>query len=150
VQTEQSTKLYRSYLCDSRSTPLIRHRGKSPQRAGFFMRSVRSRQEAALLASLCCLIGALLEASAPQLVRAPPSLGRGELLCQAHAVYRAVLPQSLISFEHAVFLLTALVRGDEIVLSGCRECDAVLISDRCGRRAPPATLPISNDDSSCS
>jgi len=29
----------------------VRHRGKSPQQAGFFMRSGRAREESALLAS---------------------------------------------------------------------------------------------------
>jgi uncharacterized membrane-anchored protein len=41
--------------------PLIRHRGKSPQQLAFFMRTGRARQEAALLASLCRLVGALAE-----------------------------------------------------------------------------------------
>jgi hypothetical protein len=39
-----------------------------------------------------------------------------------------------------VFLLTALVRGDELVLSGCRECRAVLIIDRWSLRSPRCAL----------
>jgi hypothetical protein len=46
----------------------------------------------------------------------------------------------MISFEHAVFLLTALVRGNELVLSACRECSAVLIIDRWSLRAPRCAL----------
>jgi hypothetical protein len=107
MQTEHNTKLYRSYLCESPAKLLIRHRGKSPQQAGFFMRTARARQEATVLASLCCLVGALPLGPAPELLSSLPSLGRGELLCHAYGVYRILMPESMISFEHAVFLLTA-------------------------------------------
>jgi hypothetical protein len=140
LSDDRIRKLYRSYLSDSRAKPLVRHRGKSPQQAGYFMRSTRARQETALLASLCCLVGALPGEPAPELLDALPSLGRGELLCHAYGVYRSLIPETMISFEHAVFLLTALVRGDELVLSGCRECSAVLIIDRWSLRAPRCAL----------
>jgi hypothetical protein len=140
LSDDRIRKLYRSYLCDSPATRLIRHRGKSPQQAGFFMRTARARQEAAQLASLCCLLGALPSGPAPDMVKALPCLVRGELLCQAYSVYRGLVPESLISFEHAVFLLTALVRGDELILSGCRDCAAVLIVDRWSLRAPRCAL----------
>jgi hypothetical protein len=140
LSDDRIRKLYRSYLCGAHAKPLIRHRGKSPQQAGFFMRSARSRQEAALLASLCCLVGALPGEPAPELLATLPSLGRGELLCHAYTVYCSLLPETMISFEHAVLLLTALVRGDELVLSACRECSAVLIIDRWSLRAPRCVL----------
>jgi hypothetical protein len=140
LSDDRIRKLYRSYLCDSRAKPVIRHRGKSPQQAGFFMRSTRARQETALLASLCCLVGALPAEPAPELLGTLPSLIRGELLCHAFAVFRSLLPDSMITFEHAVFLLTALVRGDELMLSACRECSAVLIIDRWSLRAPRCAL----------
>jgi len=139
LSDDRIRKLYRSYLResrDSRVAPLVRHRGKSPQRTGFFMRSHRAREESALLASLCCLAGALPSEPSPELLGTLPSLGRGELLCHAFAVYRSLVPESMITFEHAVFLLTALVRGDELVLSACRDCAAVLITDRWSLRAP--------------
>jgi hypothetical protein len=135
LSDDRIRKLYRSYLCDTPASPLIRHRGKSPQQIGFFMRTGRARQEAAMLASLCRLVGILPEAPAPALIKALPSLARGELLCQAYNVYRSMVPQAFISFEHAVFLLTALVRGDELILSGCRDCAAVLIIDRWSLRS---------------
>jgi hypothetical protein len=46
-----------------------------------------------------------------------------------------MIPQAFISFEHAVFLLTALVRGDELTMSGCRDCAALLIIDRWSLRS---------------
>ena len=104
------------------------------------MRSARVRHEAALLASVCRLLGALPQAAAPEMVRSLPCLARGELLCQAFEVYRGLMPEGLISFEHAVFLLTTLVRGDELVLGGCRDCSATLIVDRWTLRAPRCPL----------
>jgi hypothetical protein len=140
LSDDRIRKLYRSYLCECQGTPLTRHRGKSPQLVAFFMRSARARQEAALLASLCCLLGALPPAATPELARSLPGLARGELLCQAYVAYRALIPDGLISFEHAVFLLTTLVRGDELVLGGCRDCGAALLVDRWSLRAPRCPL----------
>ena len=162
LSDDRIRKLYRSYLCDCHSTPLTRHRGKSPQQVAFFMRTARARQEAALLASLCRLLGALPAGQTPELARSLPGLARGELLCQAYEAYRGLIPEALISFEHAVFLLTALVRGDELVLGGCRDCGAALIVDRWSLRAPrcplcaadhaqaagaPSALPAAAEDS---
>jgi hypothetical protein len=104
------------------------------------MRSGRARQEAALLASLYQLLGALPQAPAPQLARSLACLTRGELLCQAYEAYRDLIPEGLISFEHAVFLLTTLVRGDELILGACRDCGAALIVDRWSLRAPRCPL----------
>jgi hypothetical protein len=140
LSDDRIRKLYRSYLCDARGTTLTRHRGKSPQQAAFFMRTGRARQEAALLASLYRLLGALPCGPAPELSASLPGLGRGELLCQAYEAYRGLIPQGLISFEHAVFLLTTLVRGDELILGACRDCSAALIVDRWSLRAPRCPL----------
>jgi hypothetical protein len=161
LSDDRIRKLYRSYLCDCH-TPLTRHRGKSPQQVAFFMRTARARQEAALLASLCRLLGALPAGQTPELANSLPGLARGELLCQAYEAYRGLIPEALISFEHAVFLLTALVRADELILGGCRDCGAALIVDRWSLRAPrcplcaadhapgasaPPTMPAAGEDS---
>jgi hypothetical protein len=141
-------KLYRTYLKDCQSSVPPRHRGKSPQQAAFFTRSARARHESALLASLCRLVGALpapaAVATTTAMTPAIPSeparsfagLNRGELLCQAYESYRSLFPSPLISFEHAVFLLGALWRGNELVLGSCRDCNAVLVADRWSLRAP--------------
>jgi hypothetical protein len=136
LSDDRIRKLYRSYLSDAQGTEVVRHRGKSPQQVTFFMRTGRVRQEAALLASLCRLLGALPSDPTPELARSLPSLARGELLCQAYEAYRGLIPEALISFEHAVFLLTCLVRGDELLLGSCRDCSAALIVDRWSLRAP--------------
>jgi hypothetical protein len=150
LSDDRIRKLYRSYLCDAQCTPLTRHRGKSPQQVAFFMRSGRARQEAAQLASLCRLLGALPPGPAPELARSLACLSRGELLCQAYEAYRGLIPEALISFEHAVFLLTTLVRGDELVLGGCRDCGALLIVDRWSLRAPRCPLCAADQAQSAS
>jgi hypothetical protein len=127
-------KLYRSYIYESHGTHgavPVRHRGKSPQQAAFFTRSIRAREESALLASLCRTIGALPQEPA----RIEPGLGRAELLCHAYEIYRTQVASPLISFEHAVFLLGALSRGDELTLGSCRDCAAVVVADRWSLRA---------------
>ena len=128
-------KLYRSYLADPRQGP-TRHRGKSPQRVAFFTRTPRLRAHSALLASFYRLLGALPAATPCEPAATLPSLARAELLCQAFEAYRAVADgEALISFEHAVFLLSALARADELVLGPCRECGALLVLDRYSLRA---------------
>jgi hypothetical protein len=140
LSDDRIRKLYRSYLSDPASPKLVRHRGKSPQTAAFFTRNHRVRAEGSLLASLCCSIGAMPENAAPDQVRTLPSLGRAELLCQAYGVYKAMIGDTLISFEHAVFLLTALVRRDELRLSACGDCAALLIVDRWSLRSSQCAL----------
>ncbi len=149
-------KLYRSYIKESQgahgAVP-VRHRGKSPAQPAFFTRSIRAREESALLASLCRTIGALptappivatAAAMTPrypsELARSLAGLHRGELLCQAYESYRSLVDTPLITFEHAVFLLSALWRGEELVISGCRDCGAVLVTDRWAMRAPRCTV----------
>jgi len=122
-------KLCRTYLLDACGGGPVRHRGKSPHQVGFFTRTIRARQEAALLASLCRMAGAL---PAPGAAAGPPLPGvvRGELLCQAYEAYRQLTAAPLIDFERAVFLVTALARADEVTLGGCRDCGGLVVHDR--------------------
>ncbi|HKZ72750.1 MAG TPA: hypothetical protein VJ011_01730 [Steroidobacteraceae bacterium] len=127
-------KLYRSYLCGNEGSTIARHRGKSPQQAAFFTRSPRLQQESAVFASLCCLLGVV---PARQIgdARTLPGVARGELLCQAFEAYRALVVSPQISFEHAVFLVTALARGDELRLGSCPDCGSLFVADRLSLRS---------------
>ena len=124
LSDDRIRKLYRSYLGHARRQ-LPRHRGKSPHQVAYFTRSLRLQEETALLASVLSLLGALPAAEAPA-----PGLTRGELLCQAFEAYRLLLPSAQISFEHAVFLATALGRGDQLRLALCSECGGLLVTER--------------------
>jgi len=151
-------KLYRTYLFEAGGAKVARHRGKSPRQAAFFTRSLRMRREAAVFASVSSLFGLITPqtiafaplafaplAVAPSAV--PPSsigretasastVARGALLCEAFEAYTALMGESQISFEHAVFLLSALLTGDELRVAHCRSCSGVVVTDRLALRIP--------------
>jgi hypothetical protein len=140
LSDDRIRKLYRSYLSHARRH-LPRHRGKSPHQIAYFTRSPRLQEETTLLASVLSLLGALPAApaaapagaalgSAAEAGTAAPGLTRGELLCQAFEAYRVLLPSAQISFEHAVFLTTALARGDQLRIGGCCDCGGLMVTER--------------------
>jgi len=151
-------KLYRSYLCDG-ERPLPRHRGRSPHRVGMFLRTARLRQQTSMLASLCRLSGAAPEhpaasehptapghAAAAGFTLTLPSLMRGAQLCQAYEVYRALTPEPMLGFEHAVFLLTTLAHANELVYGVCRDCRATVVVDHWSLRPARCTVCAAEAD----
>jgi hypothetical protein len=94
------------------------------------MRSQRIQWESAQLASLLSLFGVIPAQPNPELASVLPAVSRGEKLCSAFELFRTTLPASPISFEHSVFLATALTRGDQLKLTGCRECGGLLVTER--------------------
>jgi hypothetical protein len=129
-------KLYRTYLHEAGGRSVPRHRGKSPRQAAFFTRSLRMRRESAVFASVSSLFG-LIEGQGGERKPVPsPTVARGALLCEAFEAYRALIGESQISFEHAVYLLSALHAGDELRVGHCRDCGGVLVTDRLTLRAP--------------
>ncbi len=140
-------KLYRSYLTEHRGRLLPRHRGKSPQQIAHFVRTARLRQESALFASICLMAEVIVDSPAGSTggaaaarnahnVHNVHNVQRAMLLCRAYDTYRWLVQRPSLSFEHAVFLVTALSRGDELRLSGCAGCSAVVVADRLSLRVP--------------
>jgi hypothetical protein len=129
LSDDRIRKLYRGYSNEP-GFAVSRPRGKSPQQCAFFTRSPRLKEESSFLASVCSLLGVLPQAGTQFNQRALANLARGELLCQAFEVYQQLMPAHGISFEHAVFLVTALARGDELALSNCSGCGALIVLDR--------------------
>jgi hypothetical protein len=127
-------KLYRSYVADDGSQ-VTRHRGKSPQQISYFVRTPVMRQEASVLASVCYLLGVMPPSQVADATRHLPGMQRGEALCDAFETYRMLVPSPRISFEHAVFLVTALARGDELRAALCADCTGVIVVDRFGTEA---------------
>ncbi|HEV8019258.1 MAG TPA: hypothetical protein VGP32_11960 [Steroidobacteraceae bacterium] len=153
LSDDRIRKLYRSYMSHARRY-LPRHRGKSPHQIAYFSRSLRLQEETAVLASVLSLLGVLPAALPPAAAGATrvsaagepalatadaagalPGLTRGELLCQAFEAFRLLLPSAQISFEHAVFLATALARGDQLRLGGCADCGSLMVTERFAPRA---------------
>jgi hypothetical protein len=144
LSDDRIRKLYRSYLGHVRRQ-LPRHRGKSPRQIAYFTRSLRMQEETALLVSVLALLavvptppaaGPLQPWPAAPGADLAPGLARGELLCQAFETFRWLLPEGHISFEHAVFLLTALASGEQLRLSSCGDCGGVMVAERFLLRAP--------------
>lgn len=125
-------KLYRSYVADDTASRVARHRGKSPQQVAYFVRTPAMRQEASVLASVCYLLGVVPPSQIADSARQLPGMNRGESLCDAFETYRMLVPNPRISFEHAVFLVTALARGDELRASLCGDCMGLIVVDRYG------------------
>jgi hypothetical protein len=121
-------KLYRSYIAEG--STVARHRGKSPQQASYFTRTPRMRHETAVLASVCYLLGVMPQNRVADAQRHLPGMQRGEALCEAYETYRRLVPAPNISFEHAVFLVTALARGDELRAAACLDCCGLIVVDR--------------------
>jgi len=136
-------KIYRACMDDG-GPPPVRHRGKSPQQAHFFVRTPEMRQETAVLASVCYLLGVMPLSHVADATRALPGMQRGEALCAAFETYRRLVPDARISFEHAVFLVYALARGDELRAAPCTDCTGLIVIDR---YAPAARRCLACDGS---
>jgi hypothetical protein len=125
-------KLYHSYLQGGGRT--ARHRGKSPRQLTYFLRTARIRDEASALASLCYLVGLFDRLWQYPGAQYPTDVDGAALLCRAYEGYRGALRDPAITFEHAVLLVGALVRGNELRLGHCRDCGALLVVDFLGLR----------------
>jgi hypothetical protein len=132
LSDDRIRKLYRGYLNEP-GIAVSRPRGKSPQQCAFFTRSQRLKEESSFLASVCSLLGVLPQSGTQFNQRALANLARGELLCQAFEVYQQLMPAHGISFEHAVFLVTALAQGVELTVARCPECEVPCIVNRLDR-----------------
>jgi len=129
LSDDRIRKLYRSYMTHARRY-VPRHRGKSPHQVAYFARSLRLQQETVWLASLLSLLGVIPAEPTTEGSHAMPSVARGEALCHAFETYRAMVPTSQISFEHAVFLATTLSRGEQLRLGGCSDCGSLVVTER--------------------
>jgi Flagellar transcriptional activator (FlhC) len=121
--------LYHSYLREKGGKHVVRHRGRTPHQPALFVKSIRSRREASLLASFCQLAG-LLTRPEPGRAREPARLQRGQMLCDVYEWYRTFVPDPLLSVDHTVLLVRALTRADEIQLTHCPGCSAAIVADR--------------------
>lgn len=138
LSDDRIRKLVRSYIRPGAG--VRRHRGKSPQQVRFFLRG--GSDDAHALAAMLLSFGVLpprpAAARTPDGAPSPlPSLARGRQLCEAYEIYRRVVPQARIDFEHAVFLAIALHTADEIRLQWCHSCDAANITEHSAVRLPP-------------
>ena len=134
LSDDRIRKMYREFVKEP-GNAVSRPRGKSPQQCTFFTRTPQHTDESSLLASLCSLLGALPRTGAPVSRQALVNLSRGELLCQAFEVYHDLVADPHISFEHLVFLVSALAAGEELTLASCEDCGALTVGERISFKA---------------
>lgn len=132
LSDDRVRKLFRSYIRPGAG--VRRHRGKSPQQIGRFLRSGAAQARA--LASMFVIFGLLPDRPEPAAARRLPSIARGRLLCEAYEAYRRIVPQPRIDFEHAVSLALALAAGDEVRIRWCGSCDALNLTEPVTVREP--------------
>jgi Flagellar transcriptional activator (FlhC) len=135
LSDDRIRKLYKSYCAEAPTADLARHRGKSPRQAAFFFRNAECHFHAAQLASLYLVYG--LTSWSNEGVGAAyrhGSLAAGATLCSAYETYRQLHQPTMISFEHAWFLLLALSRRAEIGMEKCG-CGGVRLTDLLARRS---------------
>ena len=130
LSDDRIRKLYRSYISSENAATVRRHRGKSPRQPAFFFRNPEVGFQAVQLASLFLVYG-LLRGTALGLEPRYRlgSLESGALLCQAYEAYAELHSPTIISFEHAWFLLLALARCDELGIARCAACGGVRLRD---------------------
>lgn len=129
LSDDRIRKLYRSYV--GRTACYVpRHRGKSPHQAGYFTRTLKNQQEAAVLASFFALAGLVPAEPCAATGAALPDIARGNALCTAFESYALMVPSASISFEYAVFLAECLARGDQLRLGRCCECGGIIVVER--------------------
>jgi hypothetical protein len=127
LRLQQETAVLASVLSLLGVVPPAAHAAAPPAHASAHAAASASATHAAA-------VSAAGPATAPS-AAALPGLGRGELLCQAFEAFRLLLPSAQISFEHAVFLATALTRGDQLRLGGCSDCGSLMVTERFPLRA---------------
>ena len=127
LRLQQETAVLASVLSLLGVVPPATHAAAPPAHASAHAAASASAPHAAALSTAG-------PATAPS-AAALPGLGRGELLCQAFEAFRLLLPSAQISFEHAVFLATALTRGDQLRLGGCSDCGSLMVTECFALRA---------------
>jgi hypothetical protein len=135
LSDDRIRKLYRSYILDTDSQRVLRHRGKSPRQAAFFFKNSDLNFQAAQLASLFVVYGLLCGSDLALESRYRlGSLESGTLFCQVYESYLDLHAPASISFEHAWFLLMALSRRDELSVARCDVCGGMRLRDLLSKR----------------
>jgi hypothetical protein len=120
--------LFAAYAAGAESGSALR--GVAPHQVSYFWRSGQLRSEAAVLAGFLSAFGVFPERLGNGTAQSLPSVDRGERLCRAYEEFKACWPEAQSTVEHAILLLGELVRGVEMALSCCMDCDVLIVVDR--------------------
>jgi hypothetical protein len=129
-------KLYQSYIAQEGSHLHIRRRrGKSPQQVERLIRNAATQQHASVLAGSFVSVG-LIDGITPENKATDPCT-IAERLCDAYDLYRHLVDEKRLSFEHAWFLWHTLEHNDELQLATCSACGGLILLDRYSVRPRP-------------
>lgn len=120
--------LYDTYAKEAEVGPALK--GFAPRQVGYFFRSGQLRSEAAVLAGFLAVYRVLPDERPRGASETLESVGRGERLCRAYEEFKACWPEAQSTLEHAILLLTELVRGVQMTLARCLDCDGLIVVDR--------------------
>jgi len=112
--------------------PAIRHRGISPFQSSVFSRTLELECESSVLAGIELELQVVPEEVMAEPAAALPSLTRGERLVDAFDLYRALVPVTHFTLEHALLLAKELSQRKVLTVSCCDRCDGVMIVDLIG------------------
>lgn len=145
LSDDRVRKLIRSYI--KPGAAIRRHRGKSPQQVGFFLRSAQLESDTHVLAAMLVMFGVLPTRQPSAAPRRSAPIQQGRLLCDAFDAYTRIVNNPRIDFERTAFLADALSMGDEIRLQWCEHCSGVNVVEAlrlrgvecraCGEMLPP-------------
>src|SRR6266478_2820916 len=118
--------LYRAYAVGA-TDPHSPLRGVAPYQISVFWRSAHSQCEAAVLAGFLNAFEVFPTEPTENAHEHLATLARGERLCRAYEEFKAYLPPTQLTLEHAILLLTELTRGVEIALEHCARCQILIL-----------------------
>jgi hypothetical protein len=128
LSTYRVHTLYDAYAKEGEVGPPAK--GFAPRQVGYFFRSGQLRSEAAVLAGFLAVYGVFPDEPVRGAAETLESVGRGERLCRAYEEFKACWPEAQSTLEHAILLLTELVRGVQMALARCPDCDCLIVVDR--------------------
>jgi hypothetical protein len=129
LSDDRIRKLSKECGVDGRSTSIQRHRGASPSSVKILLGKPRLKNEADALFSLCRLMGVAPSSELHHPERRFKDLSRAERLCDAFWTFRYLLPQTSISFEHMLLLLSETTRDGDPMGTHCSCCNALFVVD---------------------
>jgi hypothetical protein len=96
-------------------------RGPAPTSFLPFFRSALKASHAAMFVGIHRMVG---------LDSPKPSLEGGERLCEAYEIYREWEPDAHLEFDYGVLLATGAMKGGDIELTNCADCQCALLIDK--------------------
>jgi hypothetical protein len=128
--------LLKKYRTRSTELKIQRPRGDSPFNMELLLRSPQRRYEAALVARTH---QELRRQTAPEMKGDDFDLEAGELACRAYEAFLRNRPQSVLTIDQAILVLSTITRKVEFSLGCCSSCRAPVLIDllsvtvrRCG------------------